>query len=591
MNPEKLNIAYERLSRDDEAVGDSLSIQNQKMLLDDYASKNGYGELTHIADDGWSGTRWDRPGIVRLMEEVERGNVGLCLVKDMSRLGRDHLRVGLLLEQFRERGVRFIAVNDGVDTSKNDDDFTPFRNIINEWVARDTSRKIRAVNEARTKDGKHVTGAVPYGYLRDPNEKSKWVLDETAAPIVRRIFEGVIGGKTVSQIANELSAEGVLIPTAHWQEVGAGMRSFPNADPTKWSASTVIAILRKQEYMGWCVLNKTVKETYKSKRKPAAPEDMLVFKNAHPAIVDEEMWTVVQRLRGTRRRPERIEGEPNPLTGILYCSDCGHKMYHKQGRTDKTHKPHHEYCCSSYRHYSRSCTMHYIRVVVIEEILLEAIRRVSGYVRENEAEFVKRVRKQSALQQEAAAKESRRKMSQSQRRRDEVSSLIKKLYEAYANEKIPENHFAELLAEYGAERNSLDAEIGKLQAEIEGYNNDTVRADKFIELVKRHTEFKELSAALLNEFVEKVIVHEAVKVEGERVQDIEVFFTFIGKFDVPKTAETEPAREKRKPAKKQRTDREREYERLRYEKKRSARIAAEQAERAAILEGTSFAAQ
>jgi len=322
MNPEKLRIAYERLSRDDEAVGDSLSIQNQKMLLEDYAARNGIADLTHITDDGWSGTRWDRPGIVRLIEEVERGNVELCLCKDMSRIGRDHLQVGLLLEKFQEHGVRFVAINDGVDTSKGIDDFTPFRNIINEWVARDTSRKIRAINEARTKDGKHVTGAVPYGYLRDTNEKSKWLLDEIAAPIVRRIFESVISGKTVTQIADDLTAEGVLIPTAHWQNVNAGMRSAPNAHPTKWSAATIITILRKQEYMGWCVLNKTVKETYKSKRKAAAPDDILIFKDAHPAIVDEEMWTVVQRLRETRRRPQRITGEPNPLTGVLFCADC-----------------------------------------------------------------------------------------------------------------------------------------------------------------------------------------------------------------------------------------------------------------------------
>jgi hypothetical protein len=267
---------------------------------------------------------------------VERGNVELVLVKDMSRIGRDHLRVGLLLEQCRERGVRFIAINDNVDTSRNDDDFTPFRNIINEWVARDTSRKIRAINDARTKDGKHVTGAVPYGYLRDPNEKSVWLLDEAAAPIVRRMFESVINGKTVCRIADELTAEGVLIPTAHWQNVNAGMRSAPNAHPTKWSAATVITVLRKQEYMGWCVLNKAVKETYKSKRKTNTPEDILIFKNAYPAFVDEEMWAVVQRLRETRRRPECIGGEPNPLTGVLYCADCEHKMFFKQGRTGRT---------------------------------------------------------------------------------------------------------------------------------------------------------------------------------------------------------------------------------------------------------------
>jgi len=586
MNIGKLKIAYERLSRDDEAVGDSLSIQNQKMLLEDYAVRNGITGLQHVVDDGWSGTRWDRPGIVKLMDEVERGNVDLCLVKDMSRLGRDHLRVGLLLEQFRERGVRFIAINDNVDTARNDDDFTPFRNIINEWVARDTSRKIRAINDARTKDGKHVTGAVPYGYLRDPNEKSRWLLDEDAAPIVRRIFQSVINGKTVTQIADELTAEGILIPSAHWQVVGAGMRNHAKAHPTKWSAATIITILKKEEYMGWAVLNKTIKETYKSKRKPA-PENRLIFKGAHPAIVDEEMWTVVQRLRETRRRPQRFTGDPNPLTGILFCADCGQKMYHKIGSTGRENQPHHEYCCSSYRHYSRSCTMHYIRVLVIESLILDAIRRVSAYVRKDEAKFVERIRKESALQQDTAVKESKRKLTQSGRRRDEIGGLIRKLYESYAAGKIPEKHFTELLAGYDAEQNALDAEIGKLQTEIDAFNTTTVNIDKFIELVKRHTGFTEFSATLLNEFVEKVIVHEAVKVDGVRTQDIEIFFAFIGKIELPVEMK-EPSQQKQKP-KHERTDADREHDRRRYARIRDVRIAAEQAERAAILEGTSFA--
>jgi len=588
MNNEKLRIAYERLSRDDEAVGDSLSIQNQKMLLEDYAARNGYTNLTHVVDDGWSGTRWDRPGIVKLIEEVERGNVELCLVKDMSRLGRDHLRVGLLLEQFRERGVRFIAINDNVDTSRNDDDFTPFRNIINEWVARDTSRKIRAINEARTKDGKHVTGAVPYGYLRDPNEKSRWILDEEAAPIVRRIFNSVIHGKTVSNIADELTAEGVLIPSAHWQKVDAGMRSHPNANPTKWSVATIIVILKKEEYMGWAVLNKTIKETYKSKRKPA-PENKLIFKDAHPAIVDEETWTVVQRLRETRRCPQRFTGEPNPLTGVLYCADCGHKMYNKLGKADSTHKPHDEYVCSSYRHYSRSCTYHYIRSSVIENLILDAIRRVSGYVKNNEAEFVERVRMESALQQDAAVKDSKRKLAKSQRRRDEVSSLIKKLYESYAADKIPEKYFTELLAGYDAEQTALDAGIDRMQSEIDAYTSTTVNIDKFIELVKRHSEFSEFSAGLLNEFVEKVVVHEAVKIDGVRTQEIEIYFAFIGKFDVQDEVPAEEEKAETPRPRKPRTEADREHDRRRYAKKRDARIAAEQAERAAILEGTSFA--
>ena len=438
-----------------------------------------------------------------------------------------------------------------------------------------------------------------YGYLRDPNQKSRWLLDEDAAPIVRRMFDSVIQGKTVTQIAEELTAESVLIPTAHWQKVNAGMRSAPNAHPTKWSVATVITILRKQEYMGWTVLNKTVKETYKSKRKAAAPEDMLIFKDSHPAIVDEETWTVVQRLRETRRCPQRITGEPNPLTGILYCADCGHKMYHKKGNTGRENQPHHEYCCSSYRHYSRSCTCHYLRVSIIENLILESIRSVSGYVRNNEAQFIQRVREESALQKETAMRESRKKLTHATRRRDEISGLIKKLYESYAADKIPEQHFAELLAEYGAERTTLDCVIAKLQAEIDNYNNDTVRADKFIELVKRYTEFTEFSAGLLNEFVQKVIVHEAVKVDGVRTQDIEIFFTFIGKFDVPMEERPQPqiarpalsrGRTPRHLMTEEELKREREADHRYYARKVAAKKAAEQAERAAILQGTTYAA-
>lgn len=592
----KLTILYERLSREDERENESVSIENQKAFLEDYAKRNGITNFVHMTDDGWSGTRWDRPSYLKMIEEVERGNVAACIVKDMSRIGRDHLRVGLLLEQFRECGVRFIAVNDNVDSDKGMDDFTPFRNIINEWVARDTSRKIRAINDARTKDGKHVTGALPYGYLHDPQDRQKWILDEAAAPVVSRIYRSLISGKSLTKIAEELTAEKILTPNAHWKNVGESTSmGAQGADPYRWSTATVIQIVKKQEYMGWCVLNKTTKENYKSKRKATAPEDMIIFKDAHPAIVDEETWNIVQRLRETRRRPERIGGEPNPLTGVLYCADCGAKMYHKQGKSDSTHHPHHEYVCSSYRHYSRSCTCHYIRVAVIEKLILTAIRRVSGYARENEAEFIQRVRETSAISQETAVKEGRKKIAKSKRRREEVSGLIKKLYEAYAAGKIPEKHFSELLTGYDTEQETLDTEIAELQTAIDTYNTDSVRADKFMELVKRHTEFKEFSASLLNEFIEKVIVHEAVKVNGKREQRVDIYLNFIGKFEIPLTEEEQeeaPIRTSKKKLRQEMTEeqvqRERERDKKRYAQKVAAKKAAEQAERAAILQGTIY---
>lgn len=597
MSDNKLTILYERLSHEDGRENESLSIEHQKEYLEEYAARNGFTNVVHRTDDGWSGTRWDRPGFLQIMEDIERGNVGQILIKDMSRLGRDHLRVGLFLEQLRERGVRLIAVAEGIDTAKGEDDFMPFRNIFAEWHARDTSRKIRAIFGARTAAGKHVTGALPYGYLHDPNDRQKWILDEEAAPVVKRIFQGVIEGKPIARIAEELTAEQILTPAAHWRAIGERVSmGAAGADPYKWATATLIQILKKEEYMGWTVLNKTATESYKSKKREATPqENRLIFKDTHPAIIDEETWNVVQRLRETKRVRERIGGEPNPLTGVLYCADCGQKMYHKQGSTGRPDQPHHEYVCSSYRHYSRSCTCHYIRVSVVESLVLEAIRRVSGYVRENEAEFIERVREKSELQQEAAVKESRKKLSKAKRRREEISGLIKKLYEAYATGKIPENHFSELLTGYDTEQKTLDGEIERLQAEIDRYNTDSVRADKFIELVKRHTEFTEFSASLLNEFVEKIIVHEATKVNGVREQEVEIYLNFIGKFDLPEQEEQPeetPVRKSRKKRRHEMTEEQRavlrERDKVRYARKVAARKAAEEAQRAAILKGTAY---
>jgi len=595
----KTTILYERLSREDERENESISIENQKAYLEEYATRNGFANLIHMTDDGWSGTRWDRPGFLRMMDEVERGNVGAILIKDMSRLGRDHLRVGLFLEQLRERGVRLVAVAEGIDTAKGEDDFMPFRNIIAEWHARDTSRKIRAIFGARTAQGKHVTGAVPYGYMHDPDDRQKWIIDEDTAPIVQRIFRSIINGKGVSQIADELTAEKILTPNAYWESTGAAVsRGAHNADPTRWSASTVIVILKKEEYMGWKVLNKTTSESYKSKkREQSAPENRLVFKDAHPAIIDEETWTVVQRLRGTKRRVYKLSGEPNPLTGILYCADCGYKMYHKQGATGRVNKPHNEYVCTSYRHYARECTCHYIRAEAVENLILETIRRTSQYARDNEAEFMKRVREEADLQQEAAVKASHKKLTKSKRRREEITVLIKRLYEAYASDKIPEKHFSELLTGYDTEQTTLDTEIENLQAEIDRYNTDSVRADRFIELVKRHTEFTEFSAVLLNEFIEKVIVHEADKSSGRREQKIDIYLNYIGKFELSEAEEEQPqeigyvrntTKKLRRFMTPEELQRARENDARRYAKIRAARIAAKETEKAAILQGTSY---
>lgn len=596
MNNEKLTILYERLSHEDGRENESLSIENQKAYLEEYALRSGFKNLVHRTDDGWSGTRWDRPGFLQMTEDISRGSVGQILIKDMSRLGRDHLRVGLFLEQLREMNVRLIAVAKGIDTAKGEDDFMPFRNILAEWHARDTSRKIRAIFGARTAAGNHVTGALPYGYLHDPKDRQKWIVDEEAAPVVKRIFRSVIAGKNIAKITEELTAERILTPNAHWKSIGERTsRGAHNADPYKWSSATVINILKKEEYMGWKVLNKTETENYKSKQRKPTPENRLVFKDAHPQIIDEETWNIVQRLRGTKRRVYKPDGEPNPLTGVLYCADCGAKMYHKRGTSGRPDHPHHEYVCSGYRHYSKSCTCHYIRVEVVEQLILDAIRRASRYAIENEAAFIQRVREEAALQQEAAVRESRRKLTKGKRRREEISRLIKKLYESYAADKIPENHFSELLTGYDAEQKNLDTELERLQAEIDRYNTDSVRADRFLELVKRHTEFSELTPTLLNEFVEKVVVHEAVKIEGKRTMQVDIYLNFIGKFDLPEQEAAQAATPEKKRKKKLRhemTEEQREIlrkrDKERYARKVAAKKAAEEAARAEILKGTAY---
>lgn len=596
MNNEKLTILYERLSHEDGRENESLSIENQKAYLEEYAVRNGFTSFVHRTDDGWSGTRWDRPGFLQMMNDIERGGVGQILIKDMSRLGRDHLRVGLFLEQLREMNVRLIAVAEGIDTAKGEDDFMPFRNILAEWHARDTSRKIRAIFGARTAAGNHVTGALPYGYLHDPQDRQKWIVDEEAAAVVKRIFQGVIAGKNLAKIAEELTADKILTPAAHWRAIGERTSmGAAGANPYKWATATLIQILKKEEYMGWKILNKTGTDSYKSKKRKATPENRLVFKDAHPQIIDEETWNIVQRLRGTKRRVYKLDGEPNPLTGVLYCADCGEKMYHKRGNTGRPDQPHHEYVCSNYRHYSKSCTCHYIRVSVVENLILDAIRSVSKYALENEAEFIERVREKTELQQETAVKENRKRLTKSNRRREEISRLIKKLYESYAADKIPEKHFSELLTGYDAEQKTLDTEIEKLQAEIDRYNTDSVRADRFLELVKRHTEFTEFSAALLNEFVEKVIVHEATRKNGVREQEVEIYLNFIGKFELPaqeEQPEEMPVKKSRKKPRHEMTEEQqailRQRDKERYARKVAAKKAAEEAQRAAILQGTAY---
>ena len=573
LNSIKITALYERLSRDDELQGESNSITNQKHFLEDYARKNGFVNIRHFTDDGVSGTTFDREGFQSMIAEVEAGNVAVIIVKDMSRFGRDYLKVGFYTEvMFKEKGVRFIAINNGIDSSnQQDSDFTPFLNIMNEWYARDSSRKIQAIFKARMQEGKRVSPSVPYGYRRDPDDKQHLIIDPEPAAVVRRIFKLVLEGNGVNRIADILYADKILIPSAYAEKYyPENQHSKSFHDPIRWTNQTIIHILEKREYMGHTVLGKTISESYKTKKRRKATEDeLMIFENTHEAIIDEETWNNVQRLIETKRRPKKNGAPPCRLSGLLYCADCGSKLSHRYNSRNK-YDADNSYGCSSYRQYTRNCTMHYIRVSVVEKLILETIREVSAYALSNEKEFVKKVREASDVQQEATMKEYRRRLGKAKRRHEELDDLVKKLYESFATGKIPEKHFDRLLSGYDNEQTTLEAEMQELQTGLDRYGADSVRADRFLELVKRYTDFSELTTPMLNEFIEKVVVHEADKSTGDSVQKVDIYLNFIGAFTVPKmeaalTAEQE-AREQRKL---QARNREREQNRLRMQRYRA----------------------
>ena len=534
----KITALYERLSRDDELTGESNSIKNQKQLLESYAHKNGYSPIRHFTDDGVSGTTFEREGFQAMIAEVEAGNVGAVIVKDMSRFGRDYLKVGFYTEvMFKEKGVRFIAINNGIDSAnQQDSDFTPFLNIMNEWYARDASRKIQAVFKSRMQDGKRVSPSVPYGYLRNPEDKQKLIIDEEPAAVVRRIYQMVIEGKGVTAIADILTAEKVLIPSAyakiHCPE-NDHSKGFTN--PYLWSATAVSYILEKQEYMGHTVLGKTVSVSYKTKkRRKAEPDELMIFKNTHPAIVDEETWHLAQKLRKTVRKPS-YDRPPHPLTGLVYCADCGSKMTHRQPSPTKKKKYDADdaYICGSYRQRTRDCTMHFIKTSVLWELILTAIREVSDYVRQDEQAFIDKVQQTSTVQMAETQREQKRRLAEATERNGELNTLIKKLYEGNATGKIPDKHFERLLSEYDSEQTALETEIADLKAQIDSVNEDSAKADKFRAVVRRYTDFTELTTPMLNEFIEKVVVHEATGGRTDRKQKIDVYFNFVGQVELP----------------------------------------------------------
>ena len=532
---------YERLSHDDELQGESNSISNQKQLLMEYAVSNELPSPRHFADDGISGTRFDRPAFLAMMEEIENGNIGTVLIKDMSRLGRDYLKVGQIVEMFRQKNVRLIAVNDGTDTMYGDDDFLPFRNIMNEWYAKDTSKKIRSTFKAKGDSGKHVASSPPYGYIKDPQDKNHWIVDEEAAEVVRRIFQLTIDSKGPHQIAKILEADGIEIPAVHQQKQGMGLwQNRVLEHPYRWSSSTVASILTKKEYLGHTVNFKTRKHFKDKKSHYVAQKYWQVFENTQEPIVDEETFYNAQKCRTGIKRYPNGWGEPHPLDGKMYCFDCGSLMYcHRTSNG----KPVAQYVCAKYgkQPVGTLCSSgHRINADAVVEILKDTLRYLKSQIDEDPEAFIEQITQLESDSRSVEIKAKTEKQKACQKRIGELEKLICKIYEDNALGRMPESRYETLITQYSKEQLAMKEEYSQLEDELEAIEENKRSGRRFVNLMSRYNNFDELTAYMVNEFVDKILVHERDRKGSiQTTQKIDIYFNFIGNYSMPEKELTE----------------------------------------------------
>lgn len=500
----RITALYERLSRDDELAGDSNSIVNQKKMLEDYAKCNGYTDLVHFTDDGYSGGNFDRPGWKKMLRQIEDGSIGAVIVKDMSRVGRDYLQVGFYTEVFfREKGVHFVAISNGVDSDINtSSEFAPFLNIMNEWYLRDCSRKIKAVLQAKGRDGKPITNNPPYGYIKDPEDKNRCDMSK----------------------------------------------------PYEWAGVSVVRMLEKPEYMGDTVNFRTKKLSYKDKTAVKNDSDeIVVFTDTHEAIIDRKTWYMVQELRKTKRRIN-TEGESNPFVGKIFCADCGGKMHYRnegkragrkwRGLPDGSVRTTPAcYNCGNYNNShdqsGKVCCSHNIQAKVIDQFVLETIQYACKSVRMDERAFVESIRSASEIWEQSEAKKLKAALKHQEKRYAELDILLKKVYEDNALGRLPDKRYEMLSAGYEKEQAELEQSIKACREQLTQYDEDTDRTEEFLALVHKYTDITELTPVIINEFVDKILVHKAEKIDGERVMEIEIYLNFIGKVELPAQELTE----------------------------------------------------
>lgn len=530
MNNQKITALYCRLSRDDELQGDSNSITNQKAILQKYAEDNGFTNIEFFVDDGYSGTNFNRPAWQALMELVDDDAVGVIIVKDMSRLGRDYLGVGMYTESiFPEHNIRFIAINNGVDSAKQQDsDFTPFLNIINEWYAKDTSKKVRAVFKAKGEAGKPLCTNPPYGYLKDPDNKFHWVIDEEAAAVVREIFDLCVKGYGPSQICTVLTEKRIKTPSAHFRELGI---KYPASmgelnDGCDWNPRTVSDILKKREYLGQIVNFKTRKKSYKSKKFIwNSEDDWSIFYDMHEPIITQETFDIVQKIRENHRVVSRL-GEMPILSGMVYCADCGAKLYQVRGKDwteDKAYM-----VCATYRKKKGLCTSHKIRNIVLEELILADIQRVTAFAREHEDEFVELITKKTFLEIDRFNQVYQRELYEIECRMVQLDTIAKNLYEDKITGKLTDERFVYMLEIYEKERNELKEKIQNINNQLEKMKNKKVNLEYFISQSRQIGVVSELSCEIIRLLIEKIIIFSAPIDAHTKKHRIEIVYNYIG---------------------------------------------------------------
>lgn len=545
-----ITACYERLSQEDKLDGESNSISNQKRILEKYCRDHGYTAIRHYdEDDGYSGTNFNRPGFQRMLADIKAGKIKRVVVKDMSRFGRNYLQVGMYTEMlFPEYGVHFIAVNDGVDSVRGDSEFTAIRNVFNEMYAKDTSKKIRATWQSKGRSGEHLTTIPPYGYKKDPENKKRWIVDEEAAAVVQKIFALCMDGMGPTQIAKWLQENKVLSPVAYCYENDLPTTSKRPTDPYKWATKTVVHILERLDYLGHTVNFKTSKQSFKSKKVLwNDPADWVIFENTQEPIIEESVFLIVQKIRQGRRRPTKM-GDMGMFSGLLFCADCGGKMYLCRANHFKPEQEY--YLCSTYRKDRTLCSTHSIRRVVLEEIVLRNLREAIQYVTQYEDDFVQRAADQSLRERDKELAQKKDTLAQSQKRIAELDVIIKRLYEDNISGKLSDERFIKLSRDYELEQTNLTNLVEHLRQEVKEQEKQKVNVRQFIAAVRKYTDMQQLDASILREFVDKIYISEVYTPDDNepriKVREIEIVYNFIGAFDFEEAREQSQAAQKEK---------------------------------------------